>query len=311
MKIFFKRISIYAISSILLQILLFEVLFGPKGSPTLSLYFSSNLSWLSIYSRVQSSHKHASYEHLIIGDSVASQLFPYINKKGFSTSKNFLTTNGAVLSAGNYILCHNVIRNNPRLKYIVYLSVPDVIGHKFERSRTCNNFVKPFFEISSINIFDRYATNKILAAKYNMFYLFKLYKCLPFDEFNYFDNSREDEFEMSRFSLQYLVKLRDLCEASGKKLIILSSPIPETKFKKFKKYENKMRQQIIEAGLQEPFKCYFDELHFYPDEYFKDGLHFTKAHLSIRHNEQKRIMAIANAAYYSAKNHPTLNTSFQ
>jgi hypothetical protein len=299
MKNFLNKITLFVVLSFILQLLIFELIFSPNGSPKLSLYFHSNFSWLSIYSRVQSSYKHTSHEYIVL------------NKKSFSTSDRYLTTNGAVLPAGNYILCNNAIKNNPRLKYIIYLSVPGVIGHKFERSRTCNNFVKPFYEVSNLNLFDAPTTDKILSSKLNMLYLLKLYKCLPIDEFNYHDDSEKNKFEMSGFSLQYLVKIRDLCSRNGIELIVLSSPIPRSRYNDFKVVESEMRKQIAEAGLEKQFRYYFKELQYYPDFYYRDGLHFTKKHLSVKSKEQKRILAIAARAYSEAKNRQITNTSFK
>ena len=95
-------------------------------------YFSNKQSWIKVYQRIAKSKGRIVETTLYLGDSVGGQFYP------FGEKDNYLTSNGSVLAIGTYILAYNAIKHNPQINTIVIVSVPNVIGHKFERSRTYN-----------------------------------------------------------------------------------------------------------------------------------------------------------------------------
>ncbi|MCD4743973.1 MAG: hypothetical protein K8R67_16040 [Desulfobacteraceae bacterium] len=214
----------------------------------------------------------------------------------------YLTSNGSVYTAGNFILCRNVIKNNPNLKQVIYLSVPNVIGHKFERRRTSNNFVKPFYEISTFEHFDKSTIDKINQKFINYFYILKLFKNLSLNEYDYSDGVIKNQFLLSPFSLLYLKKMSVICKNNGVILTILSPPIPKSKLNVVKKYENKFLSEIGKNNLNTEFKYYFETMKNLSDSEFLDGLHMKREYLlKNRIFERNRIMMIAKKHYEESK----------
>jgi hypothetical protein len=292
MKVFILNLIKYAAISTVLFAIIFEIMFLPNGNVKISHYFSSQFSWLKVYERVQSSYKKHTFETLILGDSVAGQLF------SFRPNAGYFTSNGSVYTAGNYILCKNIIEKNPSLKHVVYLSVPNVIGHRFERKRTCNNFVKPFYELSTIRLFDESTIHDINQSLFNFFYLFKLVKCLPIDDYDYSSDVKKNKFSLSSFSMLYLKKMSDLCKKNEIKLTIVSPPIPQARFNEFKQYEAEMILSSQKAGLAEEFQFYNKTIISLPDSNFKDGLHLKKEYLKkCKKLERDRIENLINRAF--------------
>ncbi len=101
-------------------------------------HFIFDQNWLKIKQRVESSKSKIDRDTLYVGCSVAGQLLPF-------NGSNQLTTNGSTYTVGNYFLIKNAIQRNKNIKTVIYLSIPNVIGHKLARKKTYNNFVKPFY----------------------------------------------------------------------------------------------------------------------------------------------------------------------
>jgi hypothetical protein len=292
MRKFLVHATLFSTLSIVCLALLFEWLFLPDGDPRIVKHLRFDRSWLDVYQRVQESAAQRSYPLLILGDSTAGQLFPFGYRDGY------LTSNGSVYSAGNYLLCMNVIKNNPELKYVLYLSVPKVIGHQFERNRTCSNFVKPFYELATLNALEPATKSAIETGPFTFLYRFKLVKCLPVDDFQYFRKPIKTEYLLSPFSLLYMQKLRDLCAANGIQLLFLSPPIPSGAYATYKRYEKQMVKAISRSGLEWQFRYYFKTMRSIPPADFRDGLHFSQKYLlANRWPEIKRIADIAEAGF--------------
>lgn len=119
-------------------------------------YYLYPNGWFRIYQRVEKCEDSLSKDYIILGDSVADQIYP------FSSSNGYFTTNAAVLTAGNYILAARLLENHPNITRIYYVAVPQVIGLKFERDQTCHNFIKPFLTDRNREYFDTYLLEKTL-----------------------------------------------------------------------------------------------------------------------------------------------------
>jgi hypothetical protein len=245
---------------------------------------SKTLSWNLVLSVVKKSKRldPVNTKVIFVGDSVGNQLFSN------HVHPDSLTTTGSVLMAGHYILAHNAIKRIPGLKYVVLVSVPFVIGHAFERSRTYNNFIKPFYTFENLPLISDLLQKKISRKKWVHLAIFPFIKTAPFlSDINCSVGVKENRGKpLSDLSIEYLKKLDLLCREKHITLIVLSPPVMQSRRKKENNWK-KMRIQIREAGFSHLFRRYFRSITYLPDSAFKDTVHMNQDFL--RKNRQKII----------------------
>ena len=211
---------------------------------------------------------------LILGDSVGNQFFP---AHMFPVS---LAANGSVLAAGHYILAHNAIKRNKQLKYVVLLSVPFVIGHQFARSRTYNNFMKPFYRFENLRYISDQLQEKINKRIMARLVLFPFVKTAPcFSDIDFSTGTEKPAYILSDTAIEYLKKLQTLCRNNGIDLIVVSPPIQERWGKITKNWE-KMKAQIVQNGLDDIFKTYFNRIIYLDNNNFMDHVHLQWDYLN-------------------------------
>ncbi len=178
-------------------------------------------SWYRVYTRVLRSQKNIKSNELYLGDSVAGQFF-HASKK-----ENYLTTNGSVLMSGHYILACNALENNPNIKSVILLSVPNAIGHEFERPRTYNYFVRPFYSRRHMRYMDEHIKMPMAEKPSSKLMWLDGLRILPTADVD-FGTLLQEEKELatlSDLSIKYLKKLKDKCDEHGVNLYLISPPV--------------------------------------------------------------------------------------
>ncbi len=269
MKKWLRRILLYLVSAFLV-LNLFCALALTYAPP---IFFQSlDEAWARVYLRIQSSNEHIDSDTLYVGDSVAGQLFPF-------NSSNQLTTNGSVLAAGNYMLIANALEANPHLTTVFYMCLPQTIGHDINRKRTCNNFVKPFLTPGQFSYLDKSITSALDRQPIAYLYLLPAYRFAPIDEVDFTIDSQQDDKELSDFSIHWLKKIYQLCQSKKVKLILASPPVAEHQRDKYQDWKAIRAQVASDPMLEQLFNGYFSTIHYYPDQYLRDKIHWQEAFL--------------------------------
>lgn len=236
---------------------------------------SQTLSWNAVLSAVKKSKRPLPSDSpvVILGDSVGNQFFL------MPGTPNSLTANGSILTAGHYILAYNAIKRNKHLKYVVLLSVPFVIGHKFERSKTYNNFMKPFYSFENLRHISEGLREKINKKKTAHLAVFPFVKTAPcFSDVDLSGGIEKPKEILSETAIAYLEKLKTLCKKNDIDLIVASPPIRKSWRKKTKNW-NQMKEQIKQNGFDDIFEGYFKRIIYLDEKCFRDRIHLSRGYL--------------------------------
>jgi hypothetical protein len=224
--------------------------------------------WAQVAQRIEVARKTSDADTLYIGDSVGGQLVPF---EGDSS----LCSNGAVLVAGNYLLVERAIRNRPNVRTVVYLSSPQGLGNRFERARTCNNFLKPFLRLEHVSSLDRSVFDRMDRNRRSYLYFLAPMKLVPLDELDLSDGTPDDAEVVSDFNLHWLPRLDSLFRANGIQLMLLSAPVSEGAVAKTKDW-SRLRAQTNTAELAPLFGPYFRSMIHLPDSLLRDNVHWKR-----------------------------------
>lgn len=238
--------------------------------------------WMKIRSRVIVSKSNISKDTLFVGCSVAGQLLPF-------NHDNQLTTNGATQPIGNYFLIKNAIENNPNIRCVVYLSIPNAIGHKIASNRTFNYVVKPFYTFE--NRAEILASTPVRAVlTHNPWLdlcLLDAFKLLALDDFNYDDNQPKQLDELSPESIEWLLKIKELCEQKDVTFHLASPPISRSRKQATQDWLN-IKNQVESTALAPLFDTYFSTIIYLEDKYLTDDVHWKKDFIE---KERERLVA--------------------
>lgn len=229
--------------------------------------------WARVFLRVQGSKKKIQSDTLFIGDSVAGQVFPFNND-------NQLTSNGSVLTAGNYLLVANALARNEQIKTVIYLSLPQIIGHDFARKRSCNNFIKPFFTTNHFSHFDETIFEAANQHPTSYLYLLPAYRFLPVAEINFATDKAFAKDTLSPFAVHWLKRMVHLCQEKNVELLLASPPAALSNKEKYNDWASLKSQIQEDEDLRYAFRKYFASIRYYPDDYLRDNIHWQREFLN-------------------------------
>ncbi|MEI6682319.1 MAG: hypothetical protein WCO44_06810 [Bacteroidota bacterium] len=278
-----KKFILVISLNLLCMILLFElagtlVLASPN-------YFSQRLSVFRLYQSQGGTEKPISSDTLLLGCSVAGQLFP------MGKRSNWLATGAPCLLAKSYIMANRALKANPHIKVIYIVTVPAGITHKFESKMTYGHFIKSFFSYANIPYLDWFLVKKIAQRPIALLSFFNFYKILPFSDINYDDGKPIYYDTLTDFGIFYLKKLREFSKTNHVELIFVASPVRESLGRQLHNYKH-LRAGIHNNGFDDMFTGYFDHMVSYPDSCFVDGTHFKNGYLENQREEIVRRLGI-------------------
>ncbi len=244
-----------------------------------SKYFSKNISYNVSLMAVKKSKRKIASNVLILGDSVARQIFPVV-------MPNSLAVNGAILMAGHYILAVNAIKKNPNIKYVILMSAPFILSHDFNRKLTYNNFLKPFYTFGNLKYLTSLMKKKINGNILSHLALFPIFKLSPVPQIDFSNkSSKKISPVFSEISIQYMKKLYNFLKKRRIELLIISPPICKKQRVLFLNWKY-FKSQISERGLSHILRGYFDNIVYLDKGYFiNDRIHLNVRY--VRHSREK------------------------
>ena len=273
MKAFLCKTGMVTVTTILL-FLVFNIVY----------YKISNRSYLvafEVYDAVERSTQETEYTSLVLGDSVARQLF----NPAFQEEENeicFLATNQAIMVAGNYILLENFLQNNPQLETVYYIARPDSMQSGINFVYTYSYFVTPLYKdslgeyleqdtrIGIEQVFGSFPAKrefpKWMLARYPK--LLELYN--DGLERIWMTRNYIHGQEMPDMSMKYIIKMWQTCKQHQIDFILLSPPLPrDFDIEIIMQVQDKLRA----AGLDNLGKGFIESISYVDQEEFVDGIH--------------------------------------
>ncbi len=218
---------------------------------------------------------------LLLGDSVGNQLF---NSEEYNDSLFSLCSNQAVSMLGHYIYLNNFLEANPDLRDIEVnlLMNPFSLRNNLDQRYTFHYVIKSFYNSTYQPYFSELATSQI--KKVPMYYLanipiIKYSNWAP--EYNPQDAAYYDDPQayFAPISLEYLVKIQELCKTRNLTFRVLAGPIPENKREGV---ANLDFSKIESRQLSEAFADYQSSMDYLPQDLFYDGTHIKLEEVNLK-----------------------------
>lgn len=229
------------------------------------------LSGKDVYFALKKSNSSFNSGVLILGDSVAHQLYqPEKHNEKYES----LACNQAISLIGHYILLENYLKNNSDTKIVYLIYHPESFANRLDRTYTFNYFFKPFYKPTNYKYFTAKAID-IISNVHNV----KLLDlpvvrytniALGFEAAYSKEKTAQKRFTPSDISIEYLQKIKAIA-AKHNIILIVISPILD---KKFIQYSSDDFSAIVNNnGLNDIFKDYFD-FKYLDSSYFSDSTHY-------------------------------------
>lgn len=260
----------------------------------------SRIVAFEVYEALDEAEKNEGYTKLVLGDSVARQIFPP-NQQSQHDDICFLATNQAIMPVGNYILLEQFIENNPQLKEVYYVARPNSLMSNISFQFTYSYFVTPMYEEPYVSYLDtearecfEYMFGKTFIEKDYIKWLFGKYPKL----LDIYHNNRQAILQMpwkktdsyfykENMPFIYIQHMKDACDAHQIAFHILSPPLPESFSFDFRQ----LQENLSLIGGNEMFYEYENSLLYLDDQEFKDGIHMNNRILDeIREEVQAKLL---------------------
>lgn len=222
---------------------------------------------------------------LILGDSVANQIYSYRDNAVYSVK----TGNMAMTLVWQYLYAEKYLDTHPDATDIYLCIVPDMLEHTFESKLSYNYLVIPLNISGKMEALEReqrmllenmygtffmkpqvisYVSGSGLNTKFYVNALEKYYEIFP---------KRKEVLEKSDnpdmvIAETYILKIQALCEQRNVHLHLLPNPKKDTV--ENREYLEVLEEKYRHSPLYDINPEFFDQIVFYPEEVFKDSLHF-------------------------------------
>lgn len=219
-----------------------------------------------VYHVINKSKISGDAEILVLGDSVADQLF---QPNDSSQNINSLACSYAISTIGAYILLENYINSNPGVKTCVYVMTPFSFDNDLDLPYTYNYFIKPFYSKDNEKYFDTLVQQHVDRIP---FYSFAQ---TPFSLVSNWSPEIKPRIENGEFltdiSISYLRKMKEACLRNNIGFHIISPPISSYNYNKLKSLKKN-----IPLDLMPDFQDYFTNIEVLQDNLFYDHVHLRK-----------------------------------
>ncbi len=223
------------------------------------------------------------YTKLVIGDSVCHQLF----ERYYEINDIYCISgsNQAISLAGQYILAEEFVKNHENVTDIYLLLSMGSLATDFGAQLGYQYAVMPFVETDTIDNLDKYTLDEIADVYGSFFCLKPIVKIIdgsPLNKKLYLNAlaKKEEMFPsesdgvISQVTYRYLEKLCVLCENEEIELHLI--PVPHADSDERHKLEEQIRYKLDVDGDSLGLEEYLDQLVYYPEWMFRDGIHFDE-----------------------------------
>lgn len=270
-----------SLNNFILRLLIFSVVAFPfLAYESLFSYFSKTYEdrvyGNEIYVSLKKSNTKKKASILIIGDSVAKQLYDNDTYNGDVYS---LACNQAVSLAGYYILLKKFIDHNkdqlpPR---VILIIVPETFTNNLDQIFTFHYFLKPFYKAENKMYFTGTCVQQI--KKIPFYYISQLPFVINNNWSPAYNSKKDTSFKIiSPISNDYLIKIKQICASNHIDFDIYCPPIKLSHKEEIKNFSHNITE-FKKCGLEQKFQSYFAMATFLPDSLFQDHIHFKKRYI--------------------------------
>lgn len=223
------------------------------------------------------------YTRLVVGDSVCYQMTNGL--RDINGDYSLVGNNRALTIAGEYLLIQEFFNTHENITDVYVIVGLDMLQTSVDITYGYQYVVIPFSRMGLIQNLDEELTeemegtfgkffmqkyvaesigNSSVDRKLYLNYLKEKYAKIPYED---------PERAISDTAYRYLLKIADLCEEQGATLHLLPDPLADNDYRHDQ--AERLKKDFEELGLTELFPNYFDEIMYYPEEQFIDGIHFA------------------------------------
>lgn len=221
------------------------------------------------------------YTKLILGDSVCNQIFE--RYYGMDDTYCICGTNQAVSIAGQYILAEEFIKNHEKVTDIYLVIIMDSLTTTFSAQLGYQYAVMPFVETDTIGNLEQdtrkeisnmyggiFCTKPVVETIHKSPLCMKLYLNLLTKKNDMFP--RNGQGIISDVSYYYLEEIKALCEKEGIRFHLIPGPHADSEDQHIR--VEWILNEVEEKGDRLGLKVYLDQIVYYPEELFRDRIHF-------------------------------------
>lgn len=242
---------------------------------------------LALFHKSQSSN---TTHKLILGDSVANQIYEYRDNEEYSV----LTGNYAMTFMWQYIFAKNYLEANPQTTDVYLCTIADGFEQSFDTSLSYSYVVIPLAKSNNLEVLDEkhhkmltdifgsvfinkkaasFIGNSGLNSKLYLNAIKSFYETFP---------TQKDKVEKTNnrdFSLAetYILKINELCKEKNINFHLLPNPKKDTP--EIREYVKQLETKYRQSPLYSINPDYFEQIIFYPEDLFKDEFHFKDEYL--------------------------------
>lgn len=214
---------------------------------------------------------------LILGDSVCFRMFSEL--QDYNPNFCIAGSNRAITLSGQYILLNLYLEAHPDATDVYLILLEDSLITTYETGYGYQYAVMPFLMTDTLDLLDKETITQ-LKRTYGHFMISQdsaqFINDSPFGKKLYLNLINKiapvsSEYEIPDVVERYLVKMVTLCEENDVSLHLLASPLADTPERR--EIEPLMTSLYEDSVLYSYFPDYFNQLEYYPSEYFSDGVH--------------------------------------
>ncbi len=216
----------------------------------------------------KSKQSHQADSVLLLGDSVANQLF---DSHKYNGSINSLACNQAISMVGQFILLKNYLEQNNKPRKVVMIYSPFSLRNNLDQIYTFNYFLKPFSRAENKPWLTAYAKNQIDKIPFNQLASLPLVYATNWAPF--YQPDEVSSRYLSPITLEYLAKIVELTKKNGVMFELIPPPTRDSRQNEVRKVQ---QETAGIRGLGSIFNGYFNKMLYLSDANFSDPVHLKK-----------------------------------
>lgn len=224
------------------------------------------------YALRNSKKKHSRVKRLILGDSVAMQLYPCSKQYNDAVS---LTCNAAITMAGFYFLMNNYLKTNSENppEEVVFLVSPWTLMNNMNSVLSFHYFLKPFY---TEEYRTDYTQNLYKTIYDNPYYWLSQYPFVRSSSYCVdYEVQKQTWYWISPITSDYIQKSDSVCRQYGVHFRMIPSPVRADRELELQNAIDLSVQTAESPILNMPvFKQYMQYINYADTTLFKDRIHF-------------------------------------
>lgn len=222
---------------------------------------------------------------LILGDSVANQLYLYRGNDKYYVA----TGNLAMTFVWQYVFARDYLEAHPEATDIYLCITPDSLERSFEVKLSYNYLLIPLAQTNNMDVLDE-AQYRLLKDMYGSFFTkpetvrfigasglnTKLYLNAAENFYTLFPQRRSRVEKTSEPDMTlaetYILNIQALCNENNATLHLIPNPKMDTGDNR--EYLKRLEDEYCQSPLYDINPEFFEQIVFYPEDVFKDDLHF-------------------------------------